>query len=515
MNSINFLMAALSTFLVICACTNEERSSARDHEIHDDLSGESLSKLYCTKCHLYTSPGLLDKSSWPPVLRQMRYFMGMRYPGENPFEGKGLQEGLYLETADVFPNESVISTDHWKKIEAFFLEEAPDSLTLRSKLALPPNELFTASLKSPDLGGFPAVTMLDFDEVNGRLYVADINGQMVELNKDFEKINFTQLRNPIVKSIRRHDANELLLLDIGLMDPKDIPFGAVIMTDIRSFSKRSLIFEELARPVDLALADLDQDGREDIVVCNFGHLVGDFSWFRNMEKGYQKILLSDEPGSIKVEALDIGADGDQDLIVLSAHGDECILMYVNDGSGRFTIDTLLRMHPLFGSTDFHMVDFNNDGDLDIVLANGDNSDQSQILKPYHGIRLYENDGNFNFREAFFYPMHGAYKVIMHDFDEDGDRDIFANAFHPDYEEGLANSLVFLENEGGMEFRASGFDLAADGRWMVMDMGDLDDDGDQDIIVGSFALGPGNVPPDVVKRWRTSSNHLLFLENKTR
>jgi len=171
------------------------------------------------------------------------------------------------------------------------------------------------------------------------------------------------------------------------------------------------------------------------------------------------------------------------------------------------------MHALFGSSDFQMVDFDFDGDPDIVLANGDNSDQSQILKPYHGIRLYTNDGDFQFREAFFYPMYGVYKVIVHDFDDDADPDIFASSFHPDYEHGLQNSLVYLENNGDLDFAAFGFDLSSKGRWMVMDKGDLDQDGDQDIMVGSFALGPGAVPEKVLKEWRTSSNHLLFLENK--
>ena len=502
-------------FITVLACLHQPKQSAIDNEIADDLSGSELSQIYCTKCHLYTAPDLLDKATWPPVLQQMRHFMGLRYPGENPFDGKGLQEGMYLEIANVFPTENSISIENWKKIEAFFLEEAPDSLSNSERRSLPTNNLFDARLESPDLGGFPAITMMDFDEVNKHLYLGDINGQMVELNADLEKTNFTQLRNPVVKSIRRHDIDELLLLDIGIMDPKDLAYGAVIMTDISSFSKRAMVFEELARPVDFALCDLDQDGREDIVTCNFGHLVGDFSWFRNTEQGYQKVVLSNNPGAIKVEALDIDTDGDQDLIVLFAHDDECILKYTNDGMGSFEVDTLIRMHALFGSTDFQLVDFEMDGDLDIILANGDNGDHSQILKPYHGVRLFSNDGNDRFTEAFFYPMYGTSKVVAHDFDQDKDQDIFAISFYPDFKDGLQNSLVFLENMGSLNFLATGFEQASKGRWMVMDMGDVDQDGDQDIVVGSFVLGPGDVPPEVLKRWRTSSDHLLFLENKMR
>lgn len=49
-----------------------------------------------------------------------------------------------------------------------------------------------------------------------------------------------------------------------------------------------------------------------------------------------------------------------------------------------------------------MHDFNGDGKLDIVYVNGDNFDYSRVLKPYHGIRILENDGKNNFHERYFF-----------------------------------------------------------------------------------------------------------------
>ena len=477
------------------------------------LSPQELTDHFCGACHLMTDPSLLDKETWRQVLPTMRHFMGLRRPGEDPLKGKGLQEGLYLGAANVFPSTAQLDDSLWHQIEMFILSEAPDTISLPDRPILTENQLFKPKLISPSLGGFPAVCMVDFDTVNHLLYVGDINGFIAELDSSFAIENFSQLRNPIVKCLRQHDDNELLLLDIGILDPIDLPAGAIVKTDLPSFSKRTLVFEELSRPVDFALADLDLDGRDDVVVCGFGHLVGDFSWFRNTGNQYQKVMLSSSPGSIKVKPLDVDDDGDQDLMVLFAHGDEGLHLYRNDGYGRFRVDTLLRFHALFGSTDFALEDMNADGLLDVILTNGDNSDQSQILKSFHGVRVFLNQGDFDMEESYFFAMHGAYKILAHDFDLDQDIDLMAIAFHPDYQR-LDQSIIFLENQGAMSFVPSVFDLSDEGRWMVMDAGDVDRDGDQDVIIGSFVLGPGHVPPSLLQRWRGATNHLLYLENET-
>ncbi len=507
------LWFALLVFMLTGCASNLEAEKSKEEEAKG-LSAEGVAQLYCADCHVFPEPQLLDKKSWQSVLPSMRHFMGLRYDGEDPYRGKGLQEGLYLGAADIFPDEPLISDTNWQKIEAYILQLAPDSLPLLPDRDLPQNSVFNERLVSPSLGGFPAICMLDFDTVNHRLYVGDINGFIAELDESFSIKNFSQLTNPIVKSVRLHDINQLLLLDVGVLDPKDLPAGAIVMTDLNSFAQRAVVFEELTRPVDFQLADFDHDGLDDIVVCGFGNLVGSLSWYHNTGTTYQKIPLVHQPGAIKLHCLDVEKDGDEDVIVLFAQGDEGIQLFRNDGLGNFDVDTLLRFHPLFGSTDFQLVDMDHDQDLDLVLSNGDNSDGSQVLKPYHGIRVFLNEGGFKLQESFFFPMHGAYKILVNDFDLDGDQDLIAIAFYPDYGR-LDQSIIYFENVGGNDFQPSGFHHSGAGRWMVMDVGDIDRDGDQDVIIGSFALGPGHVPETTLRHWRTSKDHLLWLENKTR
>jgi hypothetical protein len=133
------------------------------------------------------------------------------------------------------------------------------------------------------------------------------------------------------------------------------------------------------------------------------------------------------------------------------------------------------------------------------------------------LRLYLNDGTNQFKLSWFYPMHGAYKTATADFDGDGDLDIAAIAYYPDFALDPPESFVFLENLGGGKLRPRTLPEAAAGRWMVMDAGDLDGDGDIDLALGSFVLGPTTiaVPQSVRDRWRDQGAAVLLLLNQKR
>lgn len=45
--------------------------------------------------------------------------------------------------------------------------------------------------------------------------------------------------------------------------------------------------------------------------------------------------------------------------------------------------------------------------------------------------------------------------------------------------------MLLENKGNYQFDALTIKESKTGKWMVMDVGNMDNDGDEDIIIGSF------------------------------
>ena len=74
------------------------------------------------------------------------------------------------------------------------------------------------------------------------------------------------------------------------------------------------------------------------------------------------------------------------------------------------------------------------------------------------------------------------------------------------------SFVYLEQTSPFQFKASTIKEFDEGRWLTMDAGDVDGDGDDDIVLGSL------VPPlkAYQEYWLKSSKHkgqLLLLENR--
>ena len=257
------------------------------------------------------------------------------------------------------------------------------------------------------------------------------------------------------------------------------------------------LFKDLARPVYLAKADLNKDGRNDFIVCEFGHFTGSLSWMEN--RGNDEFIrheLANQPGAIKAEVFDYNNDGFPDVWALFTQGKEGIVLFTNKGQGQFEQSELISFPAVNGSTYFELCDFNNDGFKDILYTCGDNADYSMILKPYHGVYIYLNNGKNIFKEKYFFPINGCFKAIPRDFDRDGDLDIASIAFFADYANRPSEGFVYLENKGDFRFEPYTIGEAVLGRWLTMDVGDIDEDGRIDILLGNFSIRPSVVRSSV-------------------
>lgn len=191
-----------------------------------------------------------------------------------------------------------------------------------------------------------------------------------------------------------------------------------------------------------------------------------------------------------------------------AQGREGIYIFYQKENLAFSVEQVIMMKPEYGLSWFTMLDYNNDGHLDMLLANGDNADYSRFLKPYHGIRLFINNGENKFKEEWFYPINGATRVLVDDFDIDGDLDFAVLSFFPDFNDCPEEGFVYLENKDAANYTFTPYitEAAKSGNWLVMDKGDFDEDGDVDIVLGNFSMFPAN-------RFKSENKHdLLYLEN---
>ncbi|MGC4037955.1 MAG: VCBS repeat-containing protein [Chitinophagaceae bacterium] len=517
--------AVIVTLVIACNDTGTEKKETPvvvAEPPASNLSGKELAMTHCSRCHSFVSPDILPKSSWPYVLKAMGFRFGISPSGIRPdslFE-VGVA-GDIVRKANIFPEKPLIAKADWNKIQQYFLDNAPDSIP--DPVRKTPIRIGLKHFKYRETQFShrpPWTTMVKIlPDKKGFAFADGKKRQNVLtfLNSDLKENYSLDLTSTLIQMDEKKDGLYLTSIGRGVF-PSDAPAGSLqrlVKNDSGTrYTSDNMLIPGLKRPVCMAYGDLNKDGLEDIVACEFGNETGELAWFQNNGKGgYVKNVLRDKPGAITAIIKDVNKDGLPDIYVLMAQGDEAIFLYENQGGGKFKEKRLLSFLPLYGSQYMELADFNKDGFDDIVYVCGDNADKTPILKKYHGVYIFMNDGKGNFKQSYFYQLNGAYKAIVRDFDKDGDLDIAAISFFPDYRHYPEESFVYLENNGHLKFDDYSFPEATRGRWVVMDAADMDGDGDIDLALGSFVyfLAEGDTT-GLGKKWLTTGPSMIVLEN---
>ena len=543
-----FLFIPVLILIIWNSCENSGQSNKNAVSEIASYSGEKLAHIYCAGCHLYTEPGMLPKKIWKNNI----------FPAMGPFMGIYSHRGVNYSTLglldpinkDQYPLKASLDSKSWQKMMDFYVSKAPDSL-----LDFPfPSPLDTISetpfrpvlVKLPNMGP-KATSLVKIDAPNHRFFWGNaLTNNLMWMNWNKPKIQFANLpSSPVSLEKNSIGKDGIDVTCIGFLGPSDRPRGSLVELDLDRISKITLlkeiqkpsdkrfgsestpsklvnsfenknevmkeVFGKLPRPVQILKGDFDRDGLEDYLVCGFGHLKGSLFWMRNTGKGYEKKILRNTPGAIHAIIEDVNHDGLPDIWVLFAQSKEGLSLFMNKGNGIFEEKKILQFPPIQGSSSFELADMNGDGLEDIIYTCGDNADYSPILKNFHGVYIFTNQGNNQFNQSYFYPVHGCYKAVVADFNKDGKPDLVTISYFADYKNKPSESLIFFKGLGDLHFsttRIAGYNF---GRWLTMDLGDINGDGYPDLILGNFAVGPSKADHKIKTGWNLGPP-ILILEN---
>ena len=491
----NLLFLLFFFLLMGCKGYKDYKKNSTHQEVSDTSikNGALLAASFCQSCHLLPDPSILDTKTWENgVLPHMGPLLGIfeynyvKYP--NNRNDVDLPRNFY-------PSKPLLNDAQWQNIIDYYTALSPDSLPPQNRSDSIQKHLQLFSIETPDFKyANPTTCLIKIDTTvfPHQLWTADILKKgLYRYSKELNLLDSISTLGPIVDlSILQ---NNLVACDIGILNPTNGKFGrAQIIKNnpLQGIRLDSILMDKLARPVQITAGDLNNDGKTDYLVCEFGYLTGALSWLENIGNNkFKRHVLSEMPGAIKAYITDYNQDGLPDLWVLFAQAEEGIYLFTNKGNGQFDQQAILRFPPSNGSTYFELVDFNKDGFPDILYACGDNGDFSQILKPYHGVYIYLNDTKNRFTQTYFFPLNGCYKAMARDFDGDGDLDIATISFFANFSRQPEEGFVYLENEGQLKFKPFSSPELQVGRWFTMDTGDLDGDGKIDIVLGNCSFGP--------------------------
>jgi hypothetical protein len=402
--------------------------------------------------------------------------------------------------------ERVALPDDFAAIAAYYEAHAPEELPAPEPW--PPAGEGSPGFRKHDLVAVdrarPTVSNVRFADLEGdrrlELIVCDMGRYgLVMLGRPYEPASPLTVLGDVpapahaeVVDLNRDGVNDLLIADLGELLPSDHLKGGVAWFRGKPGGGYGVMeLDGFPRVADVEAADVDADGDLDLIVGAFGwRKVGHVAVLVNettdwARPQFKPQMIDPRAGAIAMAPVDLNGDGRMDFVGLLAQQHESVVAYYNDAPRGFRTETLYAApHPNWGSSGMQLADVDGDGDLDVLVAHGDTLDDF-LVKPYHGIQWLENTGGWALQAHTLATLPGVQRAIAADLDGDGDQDVIAAsliAFDIAGAEKALASIVWLEQVARGRFERHTLEMGVP-RHATIDAADYDLDGDIDIAVG--------------------------------